>query len=231
MHTLTAVAVALAEADTPEFVAYAKQIVKNAKALAEKLLECGFNLVSGGTDNHLMLIDLRNKGIPARSWPRRWTGADRHELQHRPGRHGAAVQPERPAPRDTGHYDSRHERTGSAADRALHPTRRGEHRQGSRDRRSRQRGAAAVFAVPGARALHHPEPQRQSAITGVSEGTGALVGGHRQTRLSVFLGRASLRSPRTNKFVHATRTRAKRAGSIAYRYGVGESYSGGSWVE
>ncbi len=66
MHTLTAVAVALAEADTPEFVAYAKQIVKNAKALAEKLLEYGFNLVSGGTDNHLILIDLRNKGIPGK---------------------------------------------------------------------------------------------------------------------------------------------------------------------
>ncbi len=63
MHTLTAIAVALAEADTPEFVAYAKQIVKNAKALAEKLLEYGFDLVSGGTDNHLILIDLRNKGI------------------------------------------------------------------------------------------------------------------------------------------------------------------------
>ena len=66
MHTLTAIAVAMAEADTPEFVAYAKQIVKNAKALAEKLLEYGFNLVSGGTDNHLILIDLRNKNIPGR---------------------------------------------------------------------------------------------------------------------------------------------------------------------
>jgi len=66
MHTLTAIAVALAEADTPEFVAYARQIVKNAKALAEKLLEYGFNLVSGGTDNHLILIDLRNKGIPGK---------------------------------------------------------------------------------------------------------------------------------------------------------------------
>jgi len=63
MHTLTAIAVAMAEADTPEFVAYAKQIVKNAKALAEKLLEYGFNLSSGGTDNHLILIDLRNKNI------------------------------------------------------------------------------------------------------------------------------------------------------------------------
>jgi len=66
MHTLTAVAVALAEADTPEFVTYAKQIVKNAKALAEKLLEYDFNLVTGGTDNHLILIDLRNKNVPGK---------------------------------------------------------------------------------------------------------------------------------------------------------------------
>ncbi|UCG56496.1 MAG: serine hydroxymethyltransferase [Phycisphaerales bacterium] len=63
MHTLTAIAVAMAEADTPEFVAYAKQVVKNAKALAERLLEHGFNLVSGGTDNHLILLDLRNKNV------------------------------------------------------------------------------------------------------------------------------------------------------------------------
>jgi len=63
MHTLTAIAVALAEADTPEFVAYAKQIVKNARVLAEKLLENGFSLVSGGTDTHLILIDLRSKNV------------------------------------------------------------------------------------------------------------------------------------------------------------------------
>ena len=66
MHTLTAIAVAMAEADTPEFVAYAKQVVKNAKALADKLLEYGFNLVTGGTDNHLILVDLRNKNVPGR---------------------------------------------------------------------------------------------------------------------------------------------------------------------
>lgn len=66
MHTLTSIAVAMAEADTPEFIAYAKQIVENSKALAEKLLEYGFNLVSGGTDNHLILIDLRNKKVPGR---------------------------------------------------------------------------------------------------------------------------------------------------------------------
>jgi len=66
MHTLTAIAVAMAEADTPEFQAYAAQVVKNARALAEKLLEYGFDLVSGGTDNHLILIDLRNKNVPGR---------------------------------------------------------------------------------------------------------------------------------------------------------------------
>jgi glycine hydroxymethyltransferase len=66
MHTMTAVAVAMAEANTPEFTAYAKQIVKNAKTLAEKLMEYGFDLVTGGTDNHLILIDLRSKNIPGR---------------------------------------------------------------------------------------------------------------------------------------------------------------------
>ncbi len=66
MHTLTAIAVALAEANTPEFVQYARQVVKNAARLAEKLMEYGFDIVSGGTDNHLMLIDLRNKGIPGK---------------------------------------------------------------------------------------------------------------------------------------------------------------------
>lgn len=63
MHTITGIAVALAEANTHEFLAYAKQIIRNGKALAENLLAHGFKLVSGGTDNHLILIDLRNKGI------------------------------------------------------------------------------------------------------------------------------------------------------------------------
>jgi len=63
MHTITGIAVALAEADTQAFLAYARQIVANSKALAEKLLERGFKLVSGGTDNHLLLIDLRNRNV------------------------------------------------------------------------------------------------------------------------------------------------------------------------
>ncbi len=62
-HTTAALAVALKEAATPEFSAYAAQIVKNAKSLADALSERGFELVSGGTDNHLILIDLTNKGV------------------------------------------------------------------------------------------------------------------------------------------------------------------------
>lgn len=58
MHTITAKAVCLGEALKPEFKDYAKQIRKNAQALAGQLLEEGFKLVSGGTDNHLMLVDL-----------------------------------------------------------------------------------------------------------------------------------------------------------------------------
>ncbi|WP_428846883.1 serine hydroxymethyltransferase [Rhizohabitans arisaemae] len=62
-HTTAAIAVALKEASTEEFKAYAHQVVANAKALAEELLARGFDLVSGGTDNHLLLIDLTSKGV------------------------------------------------------------------------------------------------------------------------------------------------------------------------
>ena len=61
-----AIAVALHEAMQPSFKKYARQIVKNAHALAHELTRLGFNLVSGGTDNHLMLIDLTNLGISGR---------------------------------------------------------------------------------------------------------------------------------------------------------------------
>lgn len=63
MHVIAAKAVALKEALSPEFKEYAKQIVKNAKALADTLQADGFRIVSGGTDNHLMLVDLTSKNI------------------------------------------------------------------------------------------------------------------------------------------------------------------------
>lgn len=63
MHTIAGIAVALKEALQPEFKTYARQIVKNAQALAKEFKKKDYQLVSGGTDNHLLLIDLRNKGI------------------------------------------------------------------------------------------------------------------------------------------------------------------------
>jgi glycine hydroxymethyltransferase len=62
-HTTAAIAVALGEAQQPSFSDYAHQIVANARALADALLARGYDLVSGGTDNHLLLIDLTNKAV------------------------------------------------------------------------------------------------------------------------------------------------------------------------
>jgi len=63
MHVIAAKAVAFGEALRPEFRAYAARVVENAQALAARLLEHGFSLVSGGTDNHLLLVDLRGTGL------------------------------------------------------------------------------------------------------------------------------------------------------------------------
>ena len=65
-HTTAGIAVALHEAAQPAFRDYAHQVVANARALAAALTERGFDLVSGGTDNHLILIDLASKGIPGK---------------------------------------------------------------------------------------------------------------------------------------------------------------------
>jgi glycine hydroxymethyltransferase len=65
-HTTAAIAVALHEAATDDFSRYAHAVVENAKALADGLTARGFNLVSGGTDNHLLLVDLENKDIPGK---------------------------------------------------------------------------------------------------------------------------------------------------------------------
>jgi len=71
MHIIAAKAVAFGEALTDEFKEYQKQIVKNAKALSEALIEEGFRIVSGGTDNHLMLIDLRPFNITGKEMEKR----------------------------------------------------------------------------------------------------------------------------------------------------------------
>lgn len=71
MHVIAGKAVCFGEALKPEFKEYSKKIVENAKTLADELVKRGFNLVSGGTDNHLILIDLRNKGITGKALEKR----------------------------------------------------------------------------------------------------------------------------------------------------------------
>ena len=76
MHVIAAKAVAFKEALLPDFKEYQQQIVKNAQAMADELKNQGFRLVSGGTDNHLMLVDLTAKGV---------TGKDAQEALDRAG--------------------------------------------------------------------------------------------------------------------------------------------------
>ncbi len=71
MHIITAKAVALGEALKPEFKTYQEQVLKNAKVLAQSLMDSGFQLVSGGTDNHLMLVDLRPANITGKEMEKR----------------------------------------------------------------------------------------------------------------------------------------------------------------
>jgi len=76
VHAIAAKAVAFQEALQPSFVDYQRQVLANARALGERLVAHGFDLISGGTDNHLMLVDLRNKGV---------TGADAEAALHAAG--------------------------------------------------------------------------------------------------------------------------------------------------
>ena len=71
MHVIAGKAVCFGEALKPEFKEYQQKIITNAKALADELSKLGFNMVSGGTDNHLILIDLRNKGITGKKLEKR----------------------------------------------------------------------------------------------------------------------------------------------------------------
>jgi len=66
MHVIAAKAVALKEALSPEFVTYQKQVVANARAMCESLAARGFRLVAGGTDTHLLLVDLTSQGVTGR---------------------------------------------------------------------------------------------------------------------------------------------------------------------
>ena len=112
VHVIAAKAVAFKEALMPEFKDYQRQVMKNAKALAKRLTEDGFRIVSGGTDNHLMLVDLTPKNI---------TGTRRRDGARRRRHHGEQEQhPLRPE---------------TAGDHERHPARHA-HRDHARDARA-----------------------------------------------------------------------------------------------
>lgn len=75
-HVIAGKAIAFGEALDPKFEVYAKQVVANARALAKAMMDRGFDIVSGGTDNHLMLVDLRNKGVNGKETEKALVKAD-----------------------------------------------------------------------------------------------------------------------------------------------------------
>jgi glycine hydroxymethyltransferase len=93
MHVIAAKAVAFHEALSEDFVAYQKQVVKNAKALSDELIALGYPIVSGGTDNHLMLVNVKSK--------HNMTGLDAEKLLHKVSitcnKNGVPFDKEKPA--------------------------------------------------------------------------------------------------------------------------------------
>ena len=110
-HTTAAIAVALKEAAQPEFSEYANQVVSNSKALARELMDNGLKLVSGGTDNHLMLIDLTTfeKGHAVFAQEALDAAGNYHQQEHHTPGSGKPVLPERDKTGNTRTHHARHE--------------------------------------------------------------------------------------------------------------------------
>ncbi len=166
-HVIAAKAVAFAEAARPEFREYAAKVVANARVLAVSLAEAGFRLVSGGTDNHQVLVDLRDfdpelTGKVAQETLDR--ARDHLQPQHDPRRSPLAVRDLGSSPRHGGGDHRRHGRGRDAARRSAHrqdpppPRRRGRARSHS------QRGPCAVLGLPALRgARRRVRPGRRSS--------------------------------------------------------------------
>ena len=122
MHVIAAKAVAFHEALTPEFKDYAHAVVANAKAMAEPILAGGYKLVTGGTDNHLMLVDLSPKGLTGKAAEATLEPRAHHLQQERnPVRYAKADgdlgDPPRLAGRDVARLRARGIRQGRGIDR------------------------------------------------------------------------------------------------------------------
>ena len=142
MHVIAGKAVCLREAAQPAFKVYAENVVKNAKALAAALLDRGFDLVTGGTDNHLMLADLRKKEHHRQGPADQARRGPHHRQQERhPERPAEARRHQRRAHRHSGLHHARLYRGRYARRRRLHRQDRDRLRRKPRSR-ARRRGSA-----------------------------------------------------------------------------------------
>lgn len=153
-HVTAAIAVALKEALEPGFAGYARQVVLNARALARGLLERGFELVSGGTDTHLILVDLTSKGVPgkvaARALDRAGitTNANAVPLDPRKPSDPSGLRLGTPAVTTRGMAEPEMERIADWISRGVDAARRGD--EAVLDRIAGEvRELAAAFPIPG----------------------------------------------------------------------------------
>ena len=145
MHVIAAKAVAFGEALRPDFKLYGRQVVDNAKALAEAIAEAGLDLVGGGTDTHLILVDLRPMGLTGRA-----AEASLERAQMTCNKNGIPFDPE-PADRDLGHPPRQ--------PRGHHPRLR--RRRVPRDRPPDRRGPARPGRPPGRQRRHRDHGPRR----------------------------------------------------------------------
>ena len=141
MHVIAGKAVAFREAMQPEFKAYAEQVIENARAMCRVFLDRGIKIVSGGTDNHLFLVDLVKQGLTGKALDRR-LGARQHHGQQERGAHrpAAAVRDQRHPDRLAGRHHARLQRTRVPPDRRLDLRHHREHRGRSSQRTHPRRG-------------------------------------------------------------------------------------------
>ena len=167
MHIIAAKAVALKEALTDEFRQYQVQIQKNARTLAETLTAEGFRLVSGGTDNHLMLIDVTSIGVTGAGGRRcPGQGGDHGQQEHDPLRHAGAHGDERHPRRHPGHHVPRDEGGGDEARGPVHLDGPQGPQERKHDRQGPQRGKRALRALPAVCGSHREGLKKQWPVTG-----------------------------------------------------------------
>jgi len=117
VHVMAAKAVCFLEALQPEFAAYQRQVVANAKSLAQSLIDAGFRVVSGGTDTHVVLLDVFSKGLRQRERTGPRPRAHHRQQERHPVRRQSAHEPERHSTRLPGRHHPRLQRARDARNR------------------------------------------------------------------------------------------------------------------